>query len=446
MITKITPPRILPILFLCISLLVACGDDDDGTVSSITISASSNTIKPNGRDEVLLTAVDQSGNDITDLVTFSSGDKVIDDVFTTTALEDFDILGRYSGVESNTITVSGHLEPTSLTISLDKTEIKSNGFSFVRLTAEDEEGDDLSEFVTFMNGTEELYTSLFASTSTGTFSIKAKYGNVESSVEEVTVTQSNGQNKKILIEEFTGEWCGWCPQAGYNLDLITKFSETVITVGIHNGDSYEYSNESGLRQKLGVTFFPDGRISRNFTSGAFNAPTIHDTDFGKIINDIEKYLEEDTMLGIAINTSISGDELTVTPRVKFYDDLSSDVYLTIYLLEDRLPASAQQNYFEGLDGYEESEYYDQESILSDYLHDHVLRKNLTDAFGDMIPSEDVGNGLEYLGDDIVIDASDYDLDNVNIVAFVHYDIEGSSKHILNAQKVKAGNDVSYNDL
>ncbi|MEO9964882.1 MAG: Omp28-related outer membrane protein [Reichenbachiella sp.] len=433
-------------MLFSLTLFTACGDSEDSTITAITISADSQTIKPNGSDKVQISAVDQSGNDITSQVTFSIGNTVISEEFTTTEMEDFEVIGRYKTIESNTLTISGVLQPTSLTLSMDKTEIKANGFSFVKLSATDEDGDDVSRFVTFLNGSDELYTSVFASRVTGDFSLKAKYDNIESDEVDITVTQSNSQNKKILIEEFTGEWCGWCPQAGYNLDLISKFSETVITVGIHNGDSYEYSNESGLRSKLGVTFFPDGRISRSTTGGAFNAPTIFSADFSRINSDIEDYLEEETMLGIAINTSVANGELTVSPTIKFYDDITSDIYLTVYLLENNLPASAQQNYFENLDGYEESAYYSEPAILSDYAHDHVLRKNLTDAFGDMIPAEDVGADMEFVPESIVTELGDFDEDHVSIVAFVHYDIDGNSKVILNAQKVKAGENISYDDL
>ena len=43
--------------------------------------------------------------------------------------------------------------------------------------------------------------------------------------------------KKVLIEEFTGAWCGYCPDGAHRLEKIIDSNDgNVIGVSLHNGD------------------------------------------------------------------------------------------------------------------------------------------------------------------------------------------------------------------
>lgn len=51
------------------------------------------------------------------------------------------------------------------------------------------------------------------------------------------VSLSQAAKKKVLVEEFTGTWCGWCPRGIVGLDKLNeKYPDDVVTVAIHNDD------------------------------------------------------------------------------------------------------------------------------------------------------------------------------------------------------------------
>ena len=139
---------------------------------------------------------------------------------------------------------------------------------------------------------------------------------------------------------------------------------------------------------------------------------------------------------------MSGSEVIIKPKFKFYESISSAVYYTIYINESELDGSGQKNYFTGRSGYEESVYYSQPGTLTDYKHDHVLRTNGTDALGDRIPDQSVvANGI-YEPNPITVSLSNYVVANCEIVVFAHFDTK-SSGNVLNAQKVAPGESIDY---
>jgi len=55
--------------------------------------------------------------------------------------------------------------------------------------------------------------------------------------------------RKVVIEEKTGSWCGWCPRGFVGMDYMdSAYHATVIPIGVHNGDPMavaEYDNNIG---------------------------------------------------------------------------------------------------------------------------------------------------------------------------------------------------------
>ncbi|MBT8196082.1 MAG: hypothetical protein KJO64_06620, partial [Bacteroidia bacterium] len=69
--------------------------------------------------------------------------------------------------------------------------------------------------------------------------------------------------QKVLIEEFTGCWCGYCPDGATIVDeTMTQFPGQVYGAAIHQGDPMEISLYDKLDQKFNVTGFPTGMVNR----------------------------------------------------------------------------------------------------------------------------------------------------------------------------------------
>ncbi|MBO4801640.1 MAG: hypothetical protein J5545_07225 [Bacteroidaceae bacterium] len=54
------------------------------------------------------------------------------------------------------------------------------------------------------------------------------------------VTLSRAVERRTVVEEFTGTWCGWCPRGTVGLELINQqFGEKAITIAVHDSDPME---------------------------------------------------------------------------------------------------------------------------------------------------------------------------------------------------------------
>lgn len=407
-------------------------------VESISIEADKTTVKPNGTDVVTLTATDQLGLDITAYVTFivngrrnETGNLISTDVF-----ENLEIEARYKTVVSEPLTVEASVSISSMTLTIDRTAIPADSYSEVKMTVLDQDNDDVTSAVTFLINGSGTSEKTFISGNPGDYQIQAQWEGITSNTVNVTVDPFTV--RKVLVEEFTGEWCGWCPEAAYNLENLVKDHPYVLTVGIHNGDGLEFNNEDVIRNAFGLNFFPSGLTGRvNLTGAGYNSSPMDNA----ITDEIDKQLYEETVLaGLGINTTLNGDEVDVDVTVDIYEDISQEIRLTIYLIENNRTSGVQENYFSGRAGFENYHYYSQPSRLTNYVHQFVLRKAGTDILGDVIPSESVSQGARINMDTRTISLSGYDVENCHVIAFVHYPMNGQ-KTIINAEQVKVGESI-----
>jgi hypothetical protein len=97
----------------------------------------------------------------------------------------------------------------------------------------------------------KIFTSLLLLISVGAFSQDG------SSSKPAAVT------KRVLIEEATGTWCGWCVRGIVNMDDIHKtYPTTTALVAVHNGDDMVNSTyDTGIKPKVSKGY-PNGLIDR----------------------------------------------------------------------------------------------------------------------------------------------------------------------------------------
>ena len=56
-------------------------------------------------------------------------------------------------------------------------------------------------------------------------------------VKGIIATIDGGSTQRVVVEEYTGTWCGWCPRGMAAIDLLNKdFGDSVITICVHNDD------------------------------------------------------------------------------------------------------------------------------------------------------------------------------------------------------------------
>src|SRR5690606_3298026 len=126
-------------------------------------------------------------------------------------------------------------------------------------------GVNATQYCTFYVNGVELESNVFNPEALGSYEVIAKYDNLESLPITINVVDiaSTYFKHKVLIEDFTGTWCGWCTRIMYAIELIEAQTHNTIPVAIHNNDEYDYSGRMPLENFLQIEgAYPFASINR----------------------------------------------------------------------------------------------------------------------------------------------------------------------------------------
>lgn len=149
--------------------------------------------------------------------------------------------------------------------------------------------------------------------------------------------------KRVLLEEGTGTWCGWCPRGAVYMDSISKvYPNDVSLVAVHNGDPMTvtaYDSYLGTLISGYPTLVADRAIVDD-PSEAFNIFNALRSSFGFA----------DMTLG---TMSWNNGTLSVPVDVKAATNLTGDYRLSLIITEDGVQNAtgggpwSQVNYYSG---------------------------------------------------------------------------------------------------
>ncbi len=195
--------------------------------------------------------------------------------------------------------------------------------------------------------------------------------------------------RRVLVEDYTGHTCGFCPEAGKTLDtLVSVFGTRVVPIAVHAGNfavpqpptyptDFRNPNSTELDDKFGNSSAgnPNGMVNRKgfpgnhilqyptWNTAVTTALSQPPAAFLKIVN---RYLPVERK----VNTQVS---------VTMLQSLSQDLGLAIYLIEDSIVA-------------DQKDYSQANSHVTNYVHKHVLRTTFNGTFGEVVGTNPVAVG------------------------------------------------------
>jgi len=229
--------------------------------------------------------------------------------------------------------------------------------------------------------------------------------------------------RNVLIEEFTGEWCGWCVDGTYIIETLMENNPgRVFTTAIHQGDFLQTGLTQTLSEQFNASFYPSGVVDRKL--GAISRELwAGRTSLG--LNEVAK-------AGIAIETKlIDASNLEGVVHVDFKENLVGNAFnLVLYVTESGIAASAQQNYYSFLSGQRDHPYYSKNRVLggSEFTHNFVLRKEV--ASFEISPKAIKGEGV--FTRKFSLNIGGYQNENVEIIAMI---VDGDLENMLNVAGV-----------
>ena len=312
-----------------------------------------------------------------------------------------------------------------LTVSFSKSQIAADGFEETTITVKDQTSTDVtSSSAIFINGSAIAGNTFYTSVA-GTYQVKATKSGLESPVVNLTANNPGPSlfTQKAIAEFFTGTWCGICPGTIIPLDNYGNTHPNVINVGVHgpsgSNDPYQYIFDPQLRAAFSITGVPTVLLNR-------------DSKWNQQTATLDALTQKRAPLGLALETSVSGNTISVRAKVKFDVTTSLPFKIVVMLAEDNLQYN-QTNYG----------HFGLPNPIINFNHRNVLRAAATDIFGDAIPSNEQTKGNTWQKD-YTVSAGSYVLGNCRIIAFVLYgDNTQNRKGVLNTQIVTVGQTKNF---
>lgn len=258
-----------------------------------------------------------------------------------------------------------------------------------------------------------------------------------------TISAPQAYTTRVLLEQFTGCWCGYCVDGALKLEeLVDVHNGKVIATSIHQGDPME---EPGLFTTLNSTFqnispFPTGMVNRVI----YNSATCMSHNYWD--DAINQQLIKVVQCGVACNTMSTNDSAKIEVHASFNQNLTGTYNLSIFLVEDYVMGDAtydQQNYYSSAylpspAGPPTHYYYNFPVVIPNFSHMQVVRKSLTSSvLGETIPASYIHPNGRYITVKNILIPSTYNKANLKVVALVcKTGISYDDHEVINVVQVK----------
>jgi hypothetical protein len=408
-------------LFFSLGLLFSCSSSDD---SGLSITLSSNFSTRYVNEVAALTVTTSEGNDVSSSSTFKiNGEAFSGSNFSSSIEGSFTIVAEYDGNTSNQITVTVTPSPipvSSITLSANKTNVGTG--DNVIFTSLGNNGANLSpQSTVYVNGVAQTGFNITMNT-VGTIDVYSTYTNASndtftSNTVQINVISVINFNKRVLIEDFTGTWCGWCPRVSYGIDQVNAQTNDASVVALHKSGSDPYIVNTS---PYNVSAYPTAHLNRT-TEWSYPEPE-------NVAQVVALTSGTNPRLGLALVPTLSGSTINLNVNVKFGYNFSN-LKLVVYVLESGL-VYPQTNY---------TSYYGGGATLPNFVHNHVLRSVLTNVMGDNITGTTNSGDVYSRNFSVALPSNITNSNNVSLVAFV---VDSTGK-ALNVRTAHFGDTQTY---
>lgn len=235
--------------------------------------------------------------------------------------------------------------------------------------------------------------------------------------------------KRVVFEEATGTWCGWCPRGAVGLETLEQnYPGTAIGIAVHNGDAMTVT---AYDNGMNVGGYPSGHVDR----------AILDVDPGDFTQFYADRINTVSPVDVSATATFDPTSRNIDINIsgEFVTNLSGDYRFNAVILEDHVGPYSQANYYSGggagplvspISGFDWAAATDPVSVT----FDHVARAILGgfDGTPNSIPSS-ITAGAVHTHDYTHVLPANQNEQNVHVVAMV---IDNNSGEILNAIKVE----------
>ena len=266
----------------------------------------------------------------------------------------------------------------------------------------------------------------------------------------IAVTTQAQAPRKVVLEDYTGGWCGYCPRGTTIMNNLIAANPNFIGVANHNGDALANTYTNAIDAGLNVTSYPNGSIDR------YKFPALSKVSMST--SYWTSYTAQRLAVTSPCNVMISSTYNSITRlveievQVEFVGSATApvggDLRLSCVLIEDGVTGVNQKNYM-GMgcaDPSPSSPWYTYPCNIPNFIHDHTARINLaTDVWGDptVVPST-VSAGQSFSKSFTYTVPTNWDASKMKVLAFVtrHHPTDPFQRDMLNANETSSLNSAT----
>lgn len=226
-----------------------------------------------------------------------------------------------------------------------------------------------------------------------------------------TFVSTDPSNKNVILEEYTGVNCGYCPD-GHRIanQIAAAHPDRFWAINIHQGSyanttpDYRTPFGDALAGQTGLTGYPAGTINRHVFSGSVTS--LSRSSWSSATNTI---LSQSSCVNVAAQSTIDFNTRVLTVVVEVYytgNSATTTNLLNVALLQDNIlgPQASGATNPDQMEG-------------NQYRHMHMLRHLLTGQWGETINTTSTGtfytntysytvpanlNNIEYVLEDLEV--------------------------------------------
>jgi hypothetical protein len=311
---------------------------------------------------------------------------------------------------------------TSLELSVNKDKIVADTSDYAIVKVVDQNGIDVTSIVTIYFGGSNANGPKVFSLTPGASLVYAKYKSIKSNEVAIEVIEDKNLEfeKNVLIEQYTGTWCGWCPRAINQINVLQTTDQKTIHIAHHLSDEFSFSNSMTLFQSFGFTGIPTVHADRSivWNGSASEIAAMHSP----------------SRIGISLDVTGDATRLNAAVKIKFGIRFLDGLEVTVFLLHDSLIAN-QANYY---NTDPTSPYYKKGATMLDFIHRNVLVQAGTSILGEKIPVTAIDVGAIYTRNVEFTGFKCDDIKKIRIAAFVAYESGNKIDRVVNCQVAKRG--------
>ena len=248
---------------------------------------------------------------------------------------------------------------------------------------------------------------------------------------------NGGFKRNVVVEEWTGTWCGFCPRGIVGMAYMkeTYGDDGFIGIGVHGDnlpqkDPMTIAAYADFRNVFSVMGYPGCVMNRQYSMD----PTKEDLEYYyKAIAPQNSYVRVSEVKADKIDDTAK--TLQASASVEFVLPVRNGGFsLAFVLIENKVGPFAQSNYYAG-GGYGKMGGWEQMAVNQYWYYDEVAR-NIVDCFGisGSIPATVEANTPASYSAPVSTSNVD-DINNCELIALV---LDDNSGEIMNAAKVALG--------